>query len=134
MGSIIDALAADLKLPAAIEHDIDTSVKQVIGDTHKVIMGAEGLIQDTERTAGKVIDNGMSNLMYTFRDFKSAVLFTIDSAVDNGAQVADRAITNIIDLIQMGVLLGLGTVTVFVILYGDIVFKNGIRIGKLNLV
>lgn len=135
MGSAFwDAIEADVELPATIVQDVDENVKTVLGNVDKQATQVESVVQDFGRNALKGLDNARGDVLYTFRDTKDQALVFADSALDNFALVIDRQTSNFMDLMQMGVLLGLGTVTVFLVLYGDKVFANGIRVGRLNLI
>lgn len=124
MGAFFDAVTADVRLPATIVEDVDTSTKQVISNVDRELGDFTALLQDTERGLIKAVDNIRGDGLYTVRDVKDQVLITIDSAVDNFALVIDRQLTNVFDSIQLGILLSLGTATIFLILYGDELFKK----------
>lgn len=134
MGALWTAISADASIPADTVANIQADTQQVITDVDKQLTQLEAVSQDMGRGVLKLADNARGDVLFTARDFKDQTLVFADSALDNFALVIDRQASNFMDLMQMGVLLGLGTATVFLVLYGDKVFANGIAIGRLNLV
>jgi hypothetical protein len=134
MGGIADAIGKDVAIPAEIVKGLDTSAKMIIRNVDREIGEGTALLQDTERGVIKVADNLRADAGYTIRDTKDQLLVTIDSAVDNLALVVDRQTTNLFDTVQVGVLLGLSVGAIFLVLYGDDVFKNGVKIGTVSLI
>lgn len=111
-----------------------------IGDVEALGRGVERqfentlyVVQDIERGGIKTVDNARSDMFYTVRDTKSEFLTTVDSAIDNALEITDKHITNLFETIQISALAGFTITLIFLILYGDKVFQNGIKLGNINL-
>jgi len=97
------------------------------------IQDAGAVVQDTTRGLITLGDNVTSDALYTVRDAKSEFLHTIDSGVDHLADVADRVQTNVFQTIQVGGVLIVGFGAFFIILHGEQMFQQGVRLGRINL-
>jgi ABC-type sulfate transport system substrate-binding protein len=117
----------------ATTQGIIESMEKVEEGVEKVLDKTEIVVKDTVRTAGTVVDNIRGDVLFTFRDSKHEVLTMLDSTLDNFTLVFDRQANNLFNTIQMSALLGTGMIVLVLILYGDKLFQNGIRLGRLNL-
>ncbi|NHZ84289.1 MAG: hypothetical protein GWP19_00220 [Planctomycetia bacterium] len=111
-----------------VSEQIDKSRDQIGAGAYN--FGA--VVQDTARGGMRLVDNSRSDLLYTVRDLKHEGFTMVDSAIDNGAQIIDRQVTNVINTVQGATLLGVGVSVIFLVLYGEKLFEHGIRLGKIN--
>ena len=100
-------------------------------DTH--VTNVEKIGQDVVRTTATAVDNARADVLSTTRQFESDAAAIIDSAVDNINTTINTVSVAFFDTIQIITILIFGGILLFIMFYGDKIFQNGIRLGKINL-
>lgn len=88
-----------------------------------------------DKTTGNIItglDNFRSDGLYTIRDTKHEGLTMLDSALDNLTITINKQGTNFFNTVQTGTVLSFMGFLYFLVMYGDKVFENGVKIGGLS--
>ena len=106
----------------------------VLKGVNENFINIEKIAQDTIRQGATTIDNTRSDLLSTGRQFGSDAAAIIDSAIDNVNTTVNTVSVAFFDTIQIITLLVFGGVMFFLLFYGDKIFANGIRLGKINLI
>lgn len=86
----------------------------------------------TGRNVMVLSNNLRGDVLYTVRDIKHEGLTFLDATIDNVALVIDRQASNLFETIQISALIGSGLLVFFIVLHGDKLLANGVRLGKLS--
>ena len=98
-----------------------------------IVLGAEELLEDTERGLFRTLNNVQGNIGHSWRYTAKNVVGLVDNLQDNVYQVVQDIRTDVSNSIQLfAILVGAG-VAIFLISNGSEISKRGMNIGEFSI-